>query len=172
MSMKTGSGRRAQRDAPHAELVTIGLSYHRSSRLQKVRHHGSVNRRSEVCHDSALQWKKDGVSRDKRPRSIAEEHVVGIVAVHILSLMPMCRPANGPSECSDTSEKWTNALVLWFNALRLAWSRARPLVAERPRAIVRKLCRRSTWQPFSSMLELSRCFGREHANDKPSSRRR
>lgn len=85
---------------PHPKLVTICLPDDGCARISQELHYGRVYRRRELCDDGAhVHQAHKTITSIKRvvPLSIAEEQVVGIVLVHMLSLTAMLMPFKGPS---------------------------------------------------------------------------
>jgi hypothetical protein len=76
------------------------------------------DRKSGVhVYDRIIIARSSGASEPYLPRSMAEEHVVGIFLVHMLSLTATVMPFNGPSEtgpASSSGTTCTSAFTLAF----------------------------------------------------------
>jgi hypothetical protein len=99
-------------DVPHAEFVAVCLSDDRRARGVQQVDDGRVEWRLEVFKPHVLKLTSRALERGEArrgeafldlPRSIAEEHVVGMFLVHMLSLTATVMPFNGPSETAPAS---------------------------------------------------------------------
>jgi hypothetical protein len=115
---QTWKARTGQQDVPHAKFVAVRLSDDRRPRCVQQLDGGRVERRSEALITGENQQRAD--ERGERFQgllwSMAEEHVVGIFLVHMLSLAAIVMPSNGPSETGPVSSgtTYTSAFTLAF----------------------------------------------------------
>lgn len=99
------SGRQASGkvpNGPHPKFITVSFSDYVGTGCTQEIDNSRVERRCEVCPEN--EWDDSGRGKD-RPLSMAEEHVVGMSAVAMLSLIAMAALWRGPLFSADSVDR-------------------------------------------------------------------
>lgn len=104
-----------QKDGPHPKLVTVCLANDIGSSCAQEAHHRRVVRRIELCQ-FPIHIRPLGIMQRRAPRSISDEHVVGMSFVHIESFTAIGLPARSLADAvgGGRGETATKALTRAF----------------------------------------------------------